>query len=762
MSEIAAYTDPMEAAPGERVRLMASTDSPTFTAGLFRLFNGDENPDGPGPRRVPVPSPLDGLTLTGQLQEVAQGSWASVAGAIGLEEGAEVLTLEGWLWPTRPAAGRPQVGAALGSPGRRRGFAVGCGSDGELCAWAFGADGGVSELASGERLHPRRWLRFSVELDPAEGSLRLEWEIPSWPRSAGSAGIPVDGVEIDHSGLVSFGACPDLDGTAPEWLYDGKVAEPQLTAGGRTVASWALEREPAGDRLIDPVGGHDATAYNLPTRAVTGPHWHGQGDFHRKPHLYGAIHFHHDDIDDAGWSVATELTLPPDLDSGVYGIELVTPDGASDTVPIFVPPPRGEARADVAILYPTVSYLAYANERMQDHPKLESPGWLSRPITPDEGDLHLKNHPEYGGSIYDTHADGSGICLSSGRRPVMNMRATHRNWQTHAPRALSADLYIAEFLDREGIAVDTITDHLLHDEGVELLDRYSVVITGSHPEYVTEQMMDAQEQYLDGGGRLIYLGGNGYYWVTSIHPEHPWVVEVRRGIGGVRTWESASGELLHQSTGELGGLWRYRGRDPNRIVGVGFSGQGFDHVAPGYVRRPESHDERAAWIFAGLTDDAVIGEGGLILGGAAGDEIDRHDPRWGTPPHALRLASSEGQHTAFVQLVPEDLPVTHPNTGGDVHPGVRADLVFFETADGGAVFSVGSMAFPGSLLHNDRNNAAATVIGNVIARFRDPTPFPDPPPSEPLPYISQASAIGPIPGAEEPAPGSRRDPLRRR
>ncbi len=745
MTEIAGYTVPMHAAPGDRIAVMASTDAETFTARLVRIFNGDVNPDGPGARSEPVASALDGVVLSGAVKSVEQGSYALVADGPSLDSGC---TLEAWLWPTRPATGLRQVAACVRGSGG--GVAVGSDETGRLTVWIFAAQ---KELVvrTDERLHPRRWVHVAMTVDPTAGSVGLDWQIPSWPRTRGStsAALPAAALGMAAPSL-SFGALAQ-PGTTARWHFDGKVGEAQLLAESETVAAWAMQEGPEADAVPDPVGGHDAVLVNLPTRSVTGPRWRGRTDVCQKPDEYNAIHFHSDDIDDAGWGEDVAFELPADLASGVYGVELTDADGAIDTVPVFVRPPLETATADVAMLMPTMSYIAYANERMMDHPKLQSPGWLSRPIIPDEGDLMLRRHPEYGGSIYDTHADGSGLSLSSARRPVMNMRAAHRNWQTYAPRALSADLYVLDFFDREGIAVDVITDHLLDAEGAALLDRYSVVITGSHPEYVSEPMIDAFEEYLDGGGRLVYLGGNGFYWVTSVHPTHPWVVEVRRGIGGIRTWESPPGELRHQSTGEPGGLWRYRGRDPNRLLGVGFAGQGHDYpVAPGYAQRPEAADPRAAWIFEGIGDEEIIGEVGLILGGAAADEIDRHDPRWGTPPHALRLATSQGMHSEFMLLVCEDLPVTHPNLGGDVHPAVRADLTFMETGDGGAVFSVGSMGYNGALLHNDRQNAAAQVIRNVVARFRDPTPFPDPPPAEPLTLISQASAVGPIPGELEP------------
>ena len=33
-------------------------------------------------------------------------------------------------------------------------------------------------------------------------------------------------------------------------------------------------------------------------------------------------------------------------------------------------------------------------------------------------------------------------------------------------------------------------------------------------------MLDALQAYLDRGGRLMYLGGNGFYWRIAFHPEH--------------------------------------------------------------------------------------------------------------------------------------------------------------------------------------------------------------------------------------------------
>ncbi len=91
---------------------------------------------------------------------------------------------------------------------------------------------------------------------------------------------------------------------------------------------------------------------------------------------------------------------------------------------------------------------------------------------------------------------------------------------------LSGDLYLIDWLEALKIPYDVFTDADLHSEGVDLLSSYKVVITGGHPEYVTERMLDALEQYVDRGGRMMYLGGNGFYWVTTIDPEDPALLEI--------------------------------------------------------------------------------------------------------------------------------------------------------------------------------------------------------------------------------------------
>jgi N,N-dimethylformamidase len=50
--------------------------------------------------------------------------------------------------------------------------------------------------------------------------------------------------------------------------------------------------------------------------------------------------------------------------------------------------------------------------------------------------------------------------------------------------------------------------------------------------------------------------------------------------------------------------------------------------------------------------------------------------------------------------------------------------VYFTTEGGGAVFSTGSIAWAGSLAHNDYRNDISVLTGNVLRRFAAPEPIP--------------------------------------
>ena len=302
---------------------------------------------------------------------------------------------------------------------------------------------------------------------------------------------------------------------------------------------------------------------NRPVRGMTGFNWSGHEDcFRYAPAQFGGIEFHEDALADCGWEPTVSMEVP-DVKSGVYAARLRAGD-AEEHVVFFLRPKQPSA--PIAMLMPTCSYLAYANERIGLDTGMAQV--LSSQVTViHEWDLALRQRREYGLSCYDSHRDGAGVCYTTRLRPIFNMRPKHRMAPTVVPWQFPADLSVIYWLETMGYEYDVITDEDLHQEGLACLEPYNVVINATHAEYYSERMMDATEDYLASGGRLMYLSGNGYYWVVSFRDGDMDVMEVRRLDLGTRSWNAEPGEHYMVSNGERGGLWRGRGRAPAEAGG---------------------------------------------------------------------------------------------------------------------------------------------------------------------------------------------------
>jgi N,N-dimethylformamidase len=481
------------------------------------------------------------------------------------------------------------------------------------------------------------------------------------------------------------------------------------------VAAWDFSRDTGTDVVSDtgPNALHGHTV-NLPSRGCKGFNWSGkEQNWQHAPAEYGAVHFHDDDLYDAGWETDFEYVIPADLKSGAYAARLRVDDDEW-YLTFFVRPPRGKTTSKLAFLASTATYMAYSNYQWLFHERYAEVA-ESLWTTLEKTDVFLQEHPEFGLSTYDNHSDGSGVRYASRLRPILNMAPTTPCW------SFNADTHILGWLENRGIEYDVITDEDLHREGVELLEQYRAVLTGTHPEYYTTPMLDGLRTYLAGAGRLAYLGGNGFIWRCAMSDNFPGVIELRRAEDGIRYRDEEPGEYYLEFTGEYGGLWRRLGIPPQAVVGVGTIAVGFD-ASGFYQRTRDSFDPRADFIFEGIGEDEIIGNFGYLGNGASGSEIDTVDPLLGTPAHTLVVASSEG-HSENTLIVPDEIGFHHVAMDGVQSPLVRADMTFFETPGGGAVFSVGSIAWGASLPHNGYDNNVSRISANVIERFLRETPF---------------------------------------
>jgi N,N-dimethylformamidase len=684
------YLDRLSGRPGESIAVKVSSQaSGPYAADLVRIIHADPNPAGPGMKLEEV-----GCGFAGQypsrVQTVHPGSYGVVEAALSVPEGGAVRVR---VQPGLLAAPQPVLALA--------GVVLRVSAEGA----ELEVDGGVAASVAAPMLE-RCWYELTAtfaggRVQLTQRALQRSWGVTDSGEASGPARPPAGNRLL-------------IAADAAGGRFDGRIEDPALLGpDGTPIAGWDFS---VGIDTEAISGTHPGRLVNLPTRGVRGSRWTGaEMDWKHAPRDYAAIHFHADDLYDAEWETDFTVAIPQDLRSGVYGVRLRA-EGHEDIIPFFVLPPRGRARAAVAYLAATFTYQAYANHARFNFDaafRARAADWGARPHNPED-------HPEYGWSTYNRHPDGTGISLSSLRRPILTLRPgflTFNDAKGSGLRHFSADSHLTDWLEATGRAFDVITDHDLHREGVGLLAGYACVLTGSHPEYHTKQTLDALAAYVGQGGRLCYLGGNGFYWRIATSEAIPDVLEVRRAEGGIRAWDAAPGEAYHQLDGSYGGLWRRLGRPPQMLAGVGFSSQGL-FEGSFYRRLPASTDPAVAWIFEGVEGD-IIGDFGLSGGGAAGFELDRADRRLGSPPNSVILARSEG-HQAHYVAVPEEL-LSHVNTvtGEAARDLIRAEIVHFESADGGAVFATGSITFCGSLSHNGYDNSVSRMLRNVVRRFAE-------------------------------------------
>lgn len=732
MRTIAGYTDRISGCPGDTIAFKVSVEdgSSTYSASLVRLHCVDAHRDGPGLQEEAVASAFQG-DYPARYQPIDIGSRAVVEGGAAVA-GLTSFSVAAMIWSTLEM---PQGQTLITTRESKSDL------------------GFTLSIASGRRL--RLELPGNIVLTLPRPLLLREWTLvaASYEACAGKATLaaqPVNryagfsseqsmsedvqpGLRCGGAGTISIAATL-LAADSASGHFNGKIDSPRLTSSALPVSSlrqlvkdpttlglsadlvaaWDFSVRMDSDVIVDASPNClDGRLINMPGRAMKGWNWSGRSqDWKSAPNEYGAIHFHDDDLSDCRWFPDFHFTIPDNLASGVYAARLQT-KGDVEYVVFYVRAPRGMPGSKAVFLASTATYMAYGNYRVMNRSNLYEMylGQLPELV---ESDLFLNARPEYGDSLYASHNDGSGMSVGTRLRPVLNMRPNT------TLSAFNDDGWIFGWFKAMEIGVDVITDEDLHREGLNILSDYRVVITGNHPEYVSTAMWDALEAFLNKGGRLMYLGGNGFFWRVAFHNDVQGVIELRRAEDGSRPWESEPGEYYMSFNGEYGGLWRRVGRPPNQLIGVGFTASGFD-TSSYYRRTEQSKDPRVNFIFDGVDDD-IIGNFGLAGGGAAGQEIDRFDRGLGSPPHALVIARSE-DHTEEMMIGKEDMPAANYMIGGPDNPLVHADMTFFETANGGAVFATGSITWSASLPWKGFDNNVSKITRNVLWRFMSPEPF---------------------------------------
>ena len=562
MLTITGYSDRISVRPGETIKFMVNCEHPTYQADIVRLICADDTPSGPGFKEKPVRTPVS-KRRKGRRQVIHAGSYAMVESRPLLETLGS-FTVQAMIWPTTPGKGEQGI-VTKWDPRNRTGFALVIDDAGSVALRLGMADGMVETVSVGKPLLERHWYLAAASYDAESGRITVHQEplLPYARVNDGGTAKRMLGPAAANTNapIVMAGIFKrrQKGRVLVDGLYNGKIDAPRLV--GRALdrlemermkneavpasiapdilCAWDFSRDITSIKISDRSPHHfDGEIVNLPARGMTG--WNFSGEemcWRHARHEYGAIHFHDDDLYDAGWDVDFEWSVPARVASGVYAARLRA-KGAEEYVPFVVLPSPGKA-ARIAFLLPTVEYMAYANE----HLAFDGPlGELLTGQIPalNANQLFLNEHREYGASLYDTHSDGSGVCYSSRLRPILNMRPkVETPWACAGEDSTNArefilDMYVVDWLTHFGFDHDVITDEDVHREGIDLLKPYHVLITGGHPEYYSKAMRDAVHGFTQQGGRLMYLGGNGFYWRVAMHREVPGVIEVRRCEAAIR------------------------------------------------------------------------------------------------------------------------------------------------------------------------------------------------------------------------------------
>ncbi len=358
--------------------------------------------------------------------------------------------------------------------------------------------------------------------------------------------------------------------------------------------------------------------------------------------------------------------------SGLHYFHARTAKGLEFAFPWVVAP--GRPTAPIAVLASNITWNAYNN--FGGRSNYINPDGL--PPTPTvNARLELERYTDPDSITYDSDEYAP---LSFDRpEPINHIDADAEITDPIEGRAAChiapAEWRLLGWLERERFAYDYYAETQLHDGSLDL-DAYKVLIISTHPEYWSRAMYQRVKSWVhERGGRLMYLGGNGLNCEAEF-------VDATTVI-----YQNGDGRALIR--GGFESRFHMRVESEANLLGVVFTETGIMTGAP-YRVRDASH-----WAFAetGLADDDLFGQSSLHMrcpGGASGHETDKVSPS--SPGNVERLAKG-----------------TNIDDGG-------AELAFYETLGGGAVFSAGSIAWPSAILVDP---CVSRITANVLNRFLD-------------------------------------------
>lgn len=369
---------------------------------------------------------------------------------------------------------------------------------------------------------------------------------------------------------------------------------------------------------------------------------------------------------DHGHGIHGQTLTAPER-SGLYYFHAKGESGAFFSFPLVVAPDR--PRAKIAVVASTNTWNAY--NPFGGRSNYIMPGrMIDEPIVNSKSDLHRYRLTDYG----EWRSGRDFAPISFDRPEPVNFvpetdECTDPIEGRQACHLAPAEWRLLGWLEREGFDYDLYSDYQLHAGQLDL-DSYKTLMLSVHPEYWSIEAYHRVKQWVfERGGHLMYLGGNGINCPIEY-------LDNGAAMRCLNSWLKAKESRFHHHV-----------ESEANLLGVVFTDPGAMTVAPYEVIEPDH------WIFGGTRLKKGDLFGTRILHqryghGASGHETDKISPS--SPANVVLLAKGR-----------------NPDNGG-------ADMVLFDTASGGAVFSVGSITYPSALLCD---HPCSLITRNVLSRF---------------------------------------------
>jgi hypothetical protein len=344
--------------------------------------------------------------------------------------------------------------------------------------------------------------------------------------------------------------------------------------------------------------------------------------------------------------------------------------GAAFAFPWVVAPARPQTK--IAVLASNITWNAYNNFGGRSN-YIHAASFPPTPTVNARQDLDRYTDPEH---IFYDRDDYAPLSFDR-PEPVNNIAKDEKITDPIESRVAChlapAEWRLLGWLEREGFAYDLYAETQFHVGDLNL-DNYKMLILGPHPEYWTRQMYFKLKSWVhERDGRLVYLGGNGLNCEVELSDSSTMIVR--------------NGDKREIQRRGLESRFDLRVESEANLLGVVYSDAGAMTGAP-YRVVDDSH-----WVFAGtgLNNGDLFGQQSLHMrcaGGASGHETDKISP---SSPKNVRLLAKG----------------TNRDNGG-------AEMVYYETPSGGAVFAAGSITYA-SCLPVDENVSKLTA--SVLRRF---------------------------------------------